>query len=100
MAADISPLIADLHRKNLSAVLKSMSAISQVRIAEMMGVSEATVSRMKDDGGLEKFVALLSACQLVAQPRTYKSISPDRLRALEILARDSLDAPSEWGQIE
>lgn len=88
-----------LARRNLSAILKAMSAIGQVRVAESIGVSPATVSRMKDEN-IEQMARLLAACNLVVQPRSFRSIDPDKLRALRTLARESLerdDDSTEWG---
>lgn len=85
----ISPL-ASLRHRNHTAILRAFGHVSQAHVAECLGVSEATVSRMKD-GELEKFAGLLAACNLVVVPQSFKTIDPERLRALEVLARHSLD---------
>ena len=79
-----------LRQKNLSVILKAMASISQVKVAERMGLSGTTVSRMKDED-IERLALLLAACNLVAQPRSYQSIDPDKLRALKLLAREALE---------
>ncbi len=101
----MNPIIGDLHRKNMSAILRAMADKSQAHVAQLIGVSEATLSRMKDTD-IEKLAALLAACDLVAVPRTHISTSPERMRALEVLAREALDAStggvvdSGWGSLK
>jgi hypothetical protein len=93
------PTVTDLQQRNLSAILKALAEISQVRVAERMGLSGTTVSRMKDEE-LERFALLLAACNLVVQPRSYQAIDPEKLRALKVLARDSLEQETRgdsWG---
>lgn len=90
--------IKDLCRQNESAILKAMSEVSQVRIAEQIGVSESAISRLKES--IAQVAAVMAACNLRVTPRSFKAMDPDRVRALEILARDSLDrADSGWGSL-
>lgn len=89
----MSPLIESLARQNHQTLLKAMAAISQTRVAELIGISGTTVSRMKEDD-LERLAAILAACNLVAMPRSFQSIDPDKLRALKLLAREALDNDS------
>lgn len=85
--------VSDLSRRNHTTLLKALASVSQVRVAESSGISETTLSRMKD-GELERFCSIAAACNLVLQPRTFRAVDPDRLRALEVLARCALDAPT------
>lgn len=74
----------------MTSILKAMASVGQSKVAELIGVSPTTVSRLKDDD-LERLAAILAACNLVAHPRSFKSVDPDRLRALTVLAREALD---------
>ena len=89
----VSPLIVDLQKRNMSTILKAMAHVSQAKVAELIGVSGTTISRMKEDD-LERLASILAACNLVAMPRSFKSVDPDRLRALTILAKDALERES------
>lgn len=93
----VSQSIEALTRRNHTTILRAMALVSQKRVAELVGVSDTTISRLKDDD-LERLAAILAACNLVAQPNSFKSVDPDRLRALTILAREALDREtSEFG---
>ena len=83
--------IAALARRNYSALMSAMLSITQARVAELAGLSETQVSRMKGDE-LERMCAIFAACNLVVLPRSYQSIDPEHKRALEVLARMALDA--------
>lgn len=93
----MSPSTQALTRRNLTTLLKAIQEIKQTRVAEMSDISETALSRMhvpqgKDDRSeLERLCAVASACNLVFMPRTYRGVDPDRLRALAILARDSIE---------
>lgn len=88
MSQSSTPL-TELARKNERAVLQAFSRISQARIAEQMGASDSTVSRLKD-GQLEQFCLLLAACGLKAIPTEMQCFSRDKVHALLTLARDHL----------
>ena len=103
----INPSIVEGMRRNRAAILRALSAMTQARVAEQMGISEATLCRMKDSVGdkpsdIDRLASLLAACGLVAQPVTNKSISAERLAALHVLAREALDAApvSDFGSLE
>ena len=87
----MSPRVNDLAQRNQSSVLRAMAAVTQKRTAEIAGISETTLSRMKDDE-LPRLCSLLAALNLNVTPASDRSIDPEKLRALTVLARDSLDA--------
>ena len=97
-----------LTNRNYSAILRAMQATGQGAVASALGCSEATVSRMKDKrddgkpGLVEQTARLLAALQLLARPQSDPSISPAKLAALNLLAREALDnAPSSgFGSLE
>ncbi len=99
--ASLSPAIADRSRKNLTAVLRGLATVGQAKAADLLGVHESTVSRMKD-GDLEKLCALLAACGLKVVPEAMQLFEPERIEALRVLARIGLDnaaTPSQMGDL-
>lgn len=103
----ITPEMVEGMRRNRAAILRAMSAMTQARVADSMGISEATLSRMKDSindkpSDIDRLALLLAACGLVAQPTTNRSITAERLAALHVLAREALDAApvSDFGSLE
>jgi hypothetical protein len=104
----ITPELQMLQRKNASEVLRALAVITQTRAAEMAQISETKLSRMlspqssNEASELDKFCALLAACNLVLVPRTWNAVDPDELRATRLLARKALDADtreSAWGSL-
>ncbi len=75
---------------NLSVTLKAMAAVSQVRVAELLGESTTTVSDFKRDH-LERLAAMLAACGLRVGPVTEEGVSNDELWALRVLASKQLE---------
>ena len=96
-------LIKDLARQNQAEMLRAIAATSQVRIAELVGISEATVSRWKDrEGELEKLAAFAAACGIRFVRSDVRHVDSEHLRALAVLAQRALrqDAQSSgWGEL-
>ena len=86
-------LVADVIRstaqRNHSELLKALSELSQRRAAELLGISEATLSTWKNDHR-ERAAALMAACGLSLRPVTDRTLDEDHLAALETLARIAL----------
>lgn len=87
--ASLSPALAELSRKNETAILRGLAQHSQARIAEQLGVNDSTISRFKD-GGLSQAAALLAACGLKVVPCDMQCFDRDKVHALLTLARDHL----------
>lgn len=97
----VSPAIAARARKNTSAILRALAAVGQVRVAEQLGISESTVSRMKD-AELDRIGELLAACGLKAVPVDLQLFEPERIQALQVLARIGVEnaaVPSGFGEL-
>lgn len=75
-------------RKNQAVILSALSDRGQAVAAGCMGVSESTVSRMKD-GELEKLSCLLAAVGLKVVPVDMHCYQEAEIEALRILARRS-----------
>jgi hypothetical protein len=86
--ATVSPQIVERSRKNVTTILKSLSSTGQTVAASFMGVSESTVSRMKDQE-LEKLSDLLAACGLKVVPESMQCFPAEHVEALRILALQS-----------
>jgi len=91
--------VSERARRNLSAILRALATVGQVRAAERMGVSESTLSRMKD-ADLQRIADLLAACGLKVVGEDLKLYQPERIAAILELARLGIDRaaePSEFG---
>lgn len=84
----VSSQSSERSRKNLTVILKALAGVGQAVAAGFMGVSESTVSRMKESE-LEKFCDLLSAVGLKVVPIDYHCYPEDEIAALRVLARRS-----------
>jgi hypothetical protein len=88
----VSPTPIERARKATSVILRAMQDPGrQVAIATAMGVSESTVSRMKNDQ-LEQFCLLLAHAGLKVVPIEMQCFPADKVQALLTLARDHLAA--------
>lgn len=75
-------------RKNEKVILSALADTGQAVAAGFMGVSESTVSRMKDQE-LEKLSDILAACGLKVVPESMQCFPAERVEALRILALQS-----------
>jgi transcriptional regulator with XRE-family HTH domain len=83
-------------RRNESEILRASRTATQQRVADLLGVSAATVSRYHeaDPNGISfvrKCSAFLAACGLKVIPEAHQHYSPDHIAALRVLARERLD---------
>jgi len=85
----MSPTIADASRKNERMVLQTLAERSQVRVAELLGVSESTVSRIDKT----TVAAFLAACGLKVVKAEMRCFDPEYIRALKTLAGVGLSSP-------
>ena len=85
----VSEVIRVVTKRNVSALLRGMAEVTQKRVADLIGVSEATLSDIKTDR-LERFAALAAACGLKLVPITERSLADKHINALETLAAMAL----------
>ena len=78
----LSPTIAESARKNERTILRALAERSQVKVAELMGTSETTVSRFDKIG----MAAFLAAAGLKAVPSDRVCLDPDYIQSLKVLA--------------
>mgnify|MGYP001594604011 CR=1 FL=1 len=96
--SQVSDTIAGASRKTETVLLQALAERSQVRVAELLGVSESTVSRT-DKAAMAAFIV---ACGLKVVKQQFQCFDPEYVRALKTLAGVGLDAPEpkhlEWDQ--
>ncbi len=101
---EVCASVLETARKNETAVLHALADTGQSAVASTLGVSESTVSRMKD-GQLAAVCGLISACGLKVVPAKYKCLDPVKANAMVTLyeaAMQRINNPIEllWGDEE
>ena len=74
--------LAERARKNLSVVLRRLATAGQAKVAESLGVSETTVSRMKSDGDLERVLTMLALLGVKCVPIEVQCFHPKDIEAI------------------
>lgn len=86
----VSSAVGERSRKFQALVLQRLSSVGQVGVSELLGVSEATVSRfVKDD--LERACQVLAAAGLKVVPGEMKCYDPEWIDAVFKLARAGMN---------
>lgn len=85
-----------MTREFLSTVLQRLASVGQRTVAEGLGVSESTVSRMKE-GELERLCRMLALLGLRLVPAEAKCHPPEYIQALKALAKIGLAAEERRG---
>ena len=88
-------------QRNHSAILRGLAQVTQSCVADLIGASEATVSRFKEMG-LEQAAALLAACGLKVVPESAQVLDAEYIKALKTMAGVGLGhepKSSEWGDL-
>jgi hypothetical protein len=85
----MSPATAEAARKIERSILQTLAKRSQVKVAELLGTSESTVSRI-DKGDIAAFLA---ACGLKAVSVERECFDPQYIKSLKVLAGVGLAAP-------
>lgn len=88
----IDPLSDSMRRltnRNQTALLRGMASVTQKRVAELIGVSEGTLSDMKRDQ-LLRFSSLVAAAGLQLVPLTAQYHDEEFISALKTLAAHGL----------
>jgi DNA-binding XRE family transcriptional regulator len=95
----ISPEIRRRAQSNLTALLRGMAAVSQKRVAELIGVSPTTMSDIKSDQ-LERFAALAAACGCKMVPSTHQTHDESYISALKTLAAVGLNGVDPKSEVD
>lgn len=91
---------SDLANKNQAALLHALAGLGLKRVADVLGVHESTVSRMKNEGAeIEAFSKLAAALGLKLVGADEKTYSPDVLVALHTMAKLGFDLSPEVAAI-
>lgn len=83
---EVSTSIVERSRQNESALLRALAATTQAHIASVIGVHESTVSKMVNDGSIEKTATFLAAAGLKLVPANCKQYEPEYIASLQVLA--------------
>lgn len=77
-------------RKNLATILQGLASVGQSVVAQALGVSESTISRMKEKElpELAKFLALIGRKAVPVEMKCYR---PDAIAAIFTLARMTVE---------
>lgn len=99
--AAVLPLLPETARKINATILHQLASVGQTKVAEVLGVSESTVSRMKEKE-LPEIALLLDALGLKAVPRAHRCYDEKSLAAIIELAKQrmaQIDEPQHlaWG---
>jgi DNA-binding transcriptional regulator YdaS (Cro superfamily) len=73
-------------RKNVAAIFQALSQVGQSNLAQALGVSEPTVSRMKEKDFPES-AKILALCKLKVVPEHFVCVDPAYLSAIVTLAQ-------------
>lgn len=82
--SEVSSSASDTSCKIERAILHALADHGQAHAAAVMGVSESSVSRMKD-GQIEAMSRLLAAIGLKVVPAQYKCLDPIKAQAMVTL---------------
>lgn len=91
---EVSAALRERSRKIETAILSALAERSQVRVAELLGTSESTISMMKKDGRIEQMAAFLSALGLQLVSETESTYDAEYVSALRVLAAEGIKNPS------
>lgn len=86
----LSSAVGERSRKAHSLVLQRFASVGQVKVAEMIGTSESTVSRFVNTD-LERSCQIFAALGLKIVPIELKCYEPRKIAILMELARDHLN---------
>lgn len=93
-----SSALAEKARKVESNLLQGIHRSGQSRIAEAVGVSEATISRLKTEQ-LAQVAAVIAAAGMKVVPDTMRCYPAKKMNAILELARDHLNAVDSVEQL-
>ena len=83
--AENNPAYKQAAHKSLSLALQALSSVGQSEIARNLGISDATVSRIKSER-LEEVVNVLAACGLKVVPQEFQGDHAEFLDAALVFA--------------
>ena len=87
----VSPEVAALARKNVSAILRALSAVGQTAAADNLEVHSASITRMKEPNSDIERVALILAAVGIELPGSDQRIYPINLvESLRVIAQSNL----------
>ncbi len=97
--AEASLRAREIARKGQSLVFQRLSSVGQGRVAEALGVSEPTVSRIKNDD-LPQVLLMLGTVGVKCVPEEARCYAPDTIEPLLALAKQRMAQLENISQLE
>lgn len=88
--AELSVPVDENARETLSVILQALAGKGQGPMAQVMGISDSSMSRWKSDE-IPVMAKFLTALDLKIVPDTFVCVDPEYLKALRTLARVGLE---------
>jgi hypothetical protein len=83
----VSPEIEERARKNHSILLNRLGKTGQKNVGDGVGLSEASISKMKDKGDFERFGKMIALMGLKVVPVEMKVVDMNQMEAVLTLAK-------------
>lgn len=99
MVETVSAGVRETARKGFAFLLHALASVGQAAIAEQLGVSEATVSRIKNDD-LERACLLIALLGGKIVPISVKCYAPAAIEPLLALAKQRMQQLESVAQLE
>ena len=80
------PSIPERARDNRAVIFQAVARVTQTAVAEAIGVSDSTVSRMLADGSVDKTAHFLAAADLKVVPNDAQMYEASYIKSLQVLA--------------
>ncbi len=85
-----SPPFEEIARKNEAQILRAFQLVTQEKIADRLGVSGGTVSKLKSEGDITNASRVLAAAGLKVVPVDFECHDPRYIASLEFLSHRHL----------
>ncbi len=95
----VSAEIQERSRKNETLILNRLAVVKQSVIAELIGVHETSVNKMKEKGDFARIALILAGLGLKAVPVAMKCYDPVQMDAIFALAKARLNTMESATQL-
>lgn len=95
----VSAETKERSRKNETLILNRLAAVGQNTVADIIGVHESSVNKMKERGDFARLALILAGLGLKAVPVTMKCYDPVQMDAIFALAKARLNTMESASQL-